>query len=130
LIDVDRQARANNGDQLTQEYRQFLDKAATLFPKVDQKLLLDILRFQTAYHDWEGNALIKLVYPAGVDLEKKKEWIFSRYDRVPSIEENKTVRFKAFKMYVQELANLVAEDPEIEYVTGSTSLTPAEAYSA
>jgi hypothetical protein len=127
---VDRQARANNGDQLTQEYRQFLDKAATLFPKVDQKLLLDILRFQTAYHDWEGNALIKLVYPAGVDLEKKKEWIFSRYDRVPSIEENKTVRFKAFKMYVQELANLVAEDPEIEYVTGSTSLTPAEAYSA
>jgi hypothetical protein len=127
---VDRQARDNNGDQLTQEYRQFLDKAATLFPKVDQKLLLDILRFQTAYHDWEGNALIKLVYPAGVDLEKKKEWIFSRYDRVPSIEENKTVRFKAFKMYVQELANLVAEDPEIEYVTGSTSLTPAEAYSA
>ncbi|HJS82273.1 MAG TPA: hypothetical protein VJ742_05500 [Nitrososphaera sp.] len=127
---MDRQARANNGDQLTQEYRQFLDKAATLFPKVDQKLLLDILRFQTAYHDWEGNALIKLVYPAGVDLEKKKEWIFSRYDRVPSIEENKTVRFKAFKMYVQELANLVAEDPEIEYVTGSTSLTPAEAYSA
>ncbi len=127
---MDRQGRANNGDQLTQEYRQFLDKAATLFPKVDQKLLLDILRFQTAYHDWEGNALIKLVYPAGVDLEKKKEWIFSRYDRVPSIEENKTVRFKAFKMYVQELANLVAEDPEIEYVTGSTSLTPAEAYSA
>jgi len=122
--------RGNNGDQLRQEYRQFLDRAATLFPKVDQKLLLNILQFQTAYNDWEGNALIKLVYPAGVDLEKKKEWIFSRYDRVPSIEENKTVRFKAFKMYVEELANLVSEDPEIEYVTGSTSLTPAEAYSA
>ena len=64
-----------------------------------------------------------------MDLEKKKEWIFSRYYRVPSIEANKTGRFKAYKMYVEQLAKLVAEDPEIEYVTGSTSLTPAEAYS-
>lgn len=127
---MDKQVDSNNGDQLRQEYKQFLDRAASLFPKVDQKLLLNILQFQTAYSDWEGNTLLKIVYPAGVDLEAKKEWIFSRYNRVPSIEENKTVRFKAFKMYVEELANLVAADPEIEYITGSTSLTPAEAYSA
>ena len=70
---MDKQTRDDNGKQLRQEYRQFLDKAVTLFPKVDQKLFLDILWFQTAYHDCEGNALIKLVYPSGVDLEKKEE---------------------------------------------------------
>jgi hypothetical protein len=127
---MEKQVGSNNGDQLRQEYRQFLDRAAALFPKVDQKLLLNILQFQTAYSDWEGNTLLKVVYPVGVDLEMKKEWIFSRYNRVPSIEENKTVRFKAFRMYVEELADLIAADPEIQYITGSTSLTPAEAYSA
>lgn len=127
---MEKQVGSNNGDQLRQEYKQFLDKAAALFPKVDQKLLLNILQFQTAYSDWEGNTLLKVVYPAGADLEGKKEWIFSRYNRVPSIEENKTVRFKAFRMYVEEIADLIAADPEIQYITGSTSLTPAEAYSA
>jgi hypothetical protein len=33
-------------------------------------------------------------------------------------------------MYVEELADLISEDNEIEYITGSATLTPAEAYSA
>lgn len=120
----------NKGAELSQEYSSFLDRAAGLFPKVDQKLLLNILQFQKSYADWEGNALLKVVYPAGTDMEKKKELIFARYGRIPSIEENKTLRFRAFKMYVEELADLIAADQEIEFITGSVTLTPAEAYSA
>jgi hypothetical protein len=128
---MDKQATTTNkGEVLRQEYASFIAKAAELFPKVDQKLLVNILRYETAYSDWEGNALLKIMYPAGTDLEKKKEWIYSKYNRIPSIEENKTVRFKAIKMYVEELAELLSEDPEIEYVTGTTTLSPSEAYSS
>ena len=40
--------------KLKSRYQNFLQEAATLFPKVDQKLLLNILQFETVYSDWEG----------------------------------------------------------------------------
>ena len=49
---------------------------------------------------------------------------------MPSIEEGKTVRFKAIRMYVEDLGAMLSEDPEIDYVTGSATLTPAESYTA
>ncbi|HZC21538.1 MAG TPA: hypothetical protein VE223_07820 [Nitrososphaeraceae archaeon] len=116
--------------KLKSSYENLLREAATLFPKVDQKFLLNILQLQTSYRDWEGSAMLKVVYPADkVDLEMKKEWIYKKYQRIPSIEENRTVRFKGVRMYVEELEKLLNEDPEIEYITGSATLTPSDAYS-
>jgi hypothetical protein len=114
--------------KLKSRYQNFLQEAATLFPKVDQKLLLNILQFETAYSDWEGSVLLKIVYPAGTDLDTKKEWIYKKYQRVSSVEENRTLRFKAIRMYIEELEKLLSEDSEIEYITGSASLTPSDAY--
>ena len=116
--------------ELKQDYQNFMQKAATLFPKVDQKLLLNMLQFENTYSDWEGNVLLKVVYPSGTDMEKKKEWIYSKYQRMPSIEENKTARFKAIRMYVDDLDRMLSEDPEIEFITGSATLSPSEAYTA
>jgi hypothetical protein len=97
---------------------------------VDQKFLLNILQLQTSYPDWEGSTMLKVVYPADkVDLEMKKEWIYKKYQRIPSIEESRTLRFKGVRMYVEELEKLLNEDPEIEYITGSATLTPSDAYS-
>jgi hypothetical protein len=102
----------------------------TNFPKVDQRLLIDIFYFQNTYKDWEGSVLLKLVYPRDkVDINSKKEWIYSKYQRVPSIEEERTLRFKAIRMFAQEVERLLLEDPEIEYITGSATLTPSDAYS-
>ena len=116
--------------KLKSSYENLLREAATLFPKVDQKFLLNILQLQTSYRDWEGSAMLKVVYPADkVDLEMKKEWIYKKYQRIPSIEENRTLRFKGVRMYVEELEKLLNEDPEIEYITGSATLTPYDAYS-
>jgi hypothetical protein len=116
--------------KLKSSYQNLLQEAATLFPKVDQKFLLNILHLQTTYHDWEGSAMLKVVYPADkVDLEMKKEWIYKKYQRISSIEENRTLRFKGVRMYVEELEKLLNEDPEIEYITGSATLTPSDAYS-
>lgn len=121
---------ATAASELKQDYQNFIQKAATLFPKVDQKLLMNMLQFENTYSDWEGNVLLKVVYPSGTDMEKKKEWIYGKYQRMPSIEENKTARFKAIRMYVDDLDRMLSEDPEIEFITGSVTLSPSEAYTA
>jgi len=114
--------------KLKSRYQNFLQEAATLFPKVDQKLLLNILQFETVYSDWEGSVMLKIVYPAGTDLDTKKEWIYKKYQRVSSVEENRTLRFKGIRVYIEELEKLLKEDQEIEYITGSATLTPSDAY--
>jgi hypothetical protein len=116
--------------ELKQDYQNFMQKAATLFPKVDQKLLMNMLQFENTYSDWEGNVLLKVVYPSGTDMQKKKEWIYGKYQRMPSIEENKTARFKAIRTYIDDLDRMLSEDPEIEFITGSATLSPSEAYTA
>ena len=122
---------SSSSAKLKSSYQNLLQEAASLFPKVDQKLLLDIVQFETNYDDWEGSVLLKVVYPAEkVDLDYKKEWIYKRYQRMSSIEENRTLRFKAIRMYLEELEKLLKDDSDIEYITGSATMTPSDAYSA
>jgi hypothetical protein len=119
-----------SSSKLKTSYQNLLRETQTLFPKIDQKLLLDILRFEDMYKDWEGSVMLKVVYPAGTDLEVKKELIYKKFQRVPSVEEERTLRFKAIRMYIEELDKLLVDDPQIEYITGSATLTPTDAYSA
>ena len=115
--------------KLKTSYETFLQEAATLFPKVDQKLLLNILQLQTNYQDWEGSVMLKILYPATIpDIDAKKDWIYRKYQRVSTIEENRTLRFKAIRMYLEELEKVLKEDPTIEYITGSATMTPSDAY--
>jgi hypothetical protein len=118
-----------SSSKLKTAYETFLQEAATLFPKVDQKLLLNILQFQTSYQDWEGSVMLKIIYPATIsDIDAKKDWIYRKYQRVSTIEENRTLRFKAIRMYLEEMEKLLKEDPTIEYITGSATMTPSDAY--
>jgi hypothetical protein len=115
--------------KLKTAYETFLQEAATLFPKVDQKLLLNMLQFETTYQDWEGSVMLKIIYPASIsDIDAKKDWIYRKYQRVSTIEENRTLRFKAIRMYIEEIEKLLKEDPTIEYITGSATMTPSDAY--
>jgi hypothetical protein len=115
--------------KLKTAYETFLQEAATLFPKVDQKLLLNILQFETTYQDWEGSVMLKIIYPATIsDIDAKKDWIYRKYQKVSTIEENRTLRFKAIRMYLEEIEKLLKEDPTIEYITGSATMTPSDAY--
>jgi len=116
---------------LKSNYKQFVQQAANLFPKVDQKLLMNILQFEVAYDDWEGSVLLKVVYPAeSVNMDAKKNFIYNRFQRVPTVEADKTLRFKGIRIYVEELEKMLNEDPDIKYITGSATLTPSDAYSA
>jgi hypothetical protein len=119
----------SSSSKLKTAYETFLQEAATLFPKVDQKLLLNILQFETTYQDWEGSVMLKIIYPATIsDIDAKKDWIYRKYQRVSTIEENRTLRFKAIRMYIEEIEKLLKEDPTIEYITGSATMTPSDAY--
>jgi hypothetical protein len=116
---------------LKSEYQKLLREASSRFPKIDQKLLMNILQFEVTYDDWEGSVLLKIVYPQDkVDLNAKKGFIYNRYQRVPSIEEDKTLRFKGIHIYIEELEKILNDDPDIQYITGSATLTPSDAYSA
>ena len=122
---------STNAIKIKKSYNNLLVESARMYPKVDQRLLLDILRFETTYKDWEGSVMLKIVYPAeGINLEKKKDWMYSRYERVPSIEEKRTLRLKLIRMYLADIERLLNDDPDIEYITGSATLTPTDAYSA
>jgi hypothetical protein len=117
--------------KLRSAYQNFLDELASLFPKVDQKLLLNMLQFETSYGDWEGSVMLKVIYPGEkIDVESKKEWIYKKYQRVATVEENRTLRFKGIRMYIAELESMLKEDPDIEFITGSATLTPSDAYSS
>jgi hypothetical protein len=122
---------SSNAIKIKKIYDELLGESAILYPKVDQRLLIDILRFETTYKDWEGSVMPKIVYPAeGIDLQKKKDWIYSRYERVPEVDEKRTLRVKLIRMYLADLEGLLNDDADIEYVTGSATLTPTDAYSA
>jgi hypothetical protein len=124
-------ASQSSSARLKSNYKQFLQEAANLFPKVDQKLLMNILQLQVTYDDWEGSVLLKVVYPTDkVDLNAKKELIYNRYQRVPTVEADKTLRFKGIRIYIEELERMLNEDPDIQYITGSATLAPSDAYSA
>jgi hypothetical protein len=119
-------------EQLISSYKEFLAKSAKLFPKVDQKLLLGMIYLETTYNDWEGSVLLRIVYSSNsqVNTDKKKEEIYKKYQKMPEdIKEGLTLRVKLIRMYIKNLEELINSDNDIEFVSGSVTLTPLDSYS-
>ncbi len=119
-------------ERLKSSYEHFTSECSKLFPKVDQKLLLDMIHLQTSYKDWEGSVLLKIVYSSSskVDTNKKKEEVYKRFQKMPDeVIEGRTLRVKLIRMYIQDLENLITSDRDIEFVTGSATLAPSDSYS-
>ncbi len=136
LINESTSSPPNNGitaaEQLISYYKHFLDESAKLFPKVDQKLLLDMIYFETTYKDWEGSVLLKIVYSSHsqVDTDKKKEEIYDKYQKMPDeVIEDRTLRVKLIRMYIKNIEELITSDTDIEFITGSATLAPSDSYS-
>ena len=112
--------------KIKEDYQNFLKEAQTLMPKVDSTLILEMLYYQTRYPDWEGSVGISIVYPADLDINQKKEWIYQKYQRMSKVEEEKTLKFKAIRMSIEELGKMLDEDPDIQYVSGKATLAPTD----
>jgi hypothetical protein len=76
--------------------------------------------------------LLKIVYSSKskADTNKKKEEIFKRYQKMPDeVIEGRTLRVKLIRMYIKNLEELITNDTDIEFVTGSATLAPSDSYS-
>ena len=115
--------------QLRSDYQNLMRKAERLFPKVDQTLLMDMLKLETKQRDWQGTVVLEIRYSGNrVSLDEKINKLYNKYERVPSEKDDRTLRFKAVHIDIEELENLLKEDPEIEHIGGSAELTQKDEY--
>ena len=115
--------------QMRLDYQNLMRKAKSLFPKVDQTLLMDMLKLETKQKGWQGTVILEIRYPEDrVLLEEKIDKLYNKYERVPSEKDDRTLRFKAVHIDTEELERLLKEDPEIEHITGSAEQTLKDEY--
>ena len=120
---------SSSASQMRSDYQNLMRKAESLFPKVDQTLLMDMLKLETKQKGWQGTVILEIRYPEGrVRLEEKIDKLYNKYERVPSEKDDRTLRFKALHIDTEELERLLKEDPEIEHITGSAEQTLRDEY--
>jgi hypothetical protein len=58
--------------QLRSDYQGLVQKAEKLFPKVDQTLLMDMLKLENKQRNWQGTVVLEIRYPEGrISLDEK-----------------------------------------------------------
>jgi hypothetical protein len=113
---------------LTSFYINLKNKIKEYFPKVDENLILDILRIQTKQQDWIGSTTLEIQYKNNIDLKKKKDKLYDRYNMLPLEKDDRTLRFKAKGMYLQNIEELLEMDSEIEFINGEAEVTEEGQY--
>jgi|ERR671911_192526 Fe-S-cluster formation regulator IscX/YfhJ len=110
----------NIQDIITTEYQNFKKRISQLIPKVDEDLVLQILKFQTMKEEWPGSVTLRIKYQKDLetDLNTKKEKLYEKYKMLPSEMDDRTLRFKALGVYIEDISEL-SQDPEVEYISGS-----------
>ncbi len=99
------------------------------FPHVDENLVLDILRLEHFKPNWQGTTTIEIQYRKGsVNLQKKKDKLYDKFDMLPMEKDERTLRFKAKRMYLQDIEEFFENDLDIEYLTGSARPTEDDQY--
>ncbi len=131
MVDENLKARFNavNSDELMNNYRDLVNKLTQYFPKVDKTLILDILKLETQRSDWVGSTTIEIKYKNNdINLEEKKETLYNKFNMLPMEKDEKTLRFKAKRMYLEDIEELIAKDQDIEYIGGSAKSTEDDQY--
>jgi hypothetical protein len=120
---------AVHSDELINIYRDLVNKLSQYFPKVEKTLILDILKLETQKSDWIGSTTIEIQYKNnGSNLEEKKETLYNKFNMLPMEKDDKTLRFKAKRMYLEDIEELIAKDHDIEYISGSAKSTENDQY--
>jgi hypothetical protein len=121
----------NIQDIITTEYQNFKKRISQLFPKVDEDLVLQILKFQTMKEEWPGSVTLRIKYQKNLETEfdTKKERLYEKYKMLPSEMDDKTLRFKALGIYLEDISEL-SQDPEVEYISGSAEPSQKDQYAS
>lgn len=113
---------------LKSDFSNLKNKIKEYFPKVDENLILDILKIESKHQDWIGSTTLEIQYIDDIDLNKKKEKLYDKYNMLPIEKNDRTLRFKAKGMFLQNIEELLKMDSEIELVNGEVEITEEDQY--
>ena len=113
---------------LKSDFSNLKNKIKEYFPKVDENLILDILKIESKHQDWIGSTTLEIQYIDDIDLNKKKEKLYDKYNMLPIEKNDRTLRFKAKGMFLQNIEELLKMDSEIELVNGEVEVTEEDQY--
>ena len=128
MIDDNTKSLNGKSSDLISYYSNLKKKIKEYFPKVDENLILDILRIQSKHPNWIGSTTLEIQYVNDIDLNKKKEKLYDKYKMLPIEKNDRTLRFKAKGMYLQNIEDLLEMDSEIEFINGEAELTEEDQY--
>ena len=118
----------DKSSDLISYYNNLKNKIKKYFPKVEENLILDILRIQSKQKDWIGSTTLEIQYVEDADLNKKKEKFYDKYKMLPMEKNERTLRLKAKEMYLQNIEELLERDSEIEFIRGEAEVTEKDQY--
>ncbi len=126
----------SNGANLNKRYMtiesQFKNLVKNIkegFPHVDESLVLDILKLEHFKPNWQGTTTIEIQYKKDVSsLQEKKDKLYDKFNMLPMEKDERTLRFKAKKMYLRDIEEFFENDSDIEYLTGSARPTEDDQY--
>ena len=113
---------------LKADYSNLKNKIKEYFPKVDENLILDILKIESKHQDWIGSTTLEIQYIDDIDLNKKKEKLYDKYNMLPIEKNDRILRFKAKGMFLQNIEELLDMDSEIEFINGEVEVTEEDQY--
>ena len=128
MIDDNTKSLNGKSSDLISYYSNLKKKIKEYFLKVDENLILDILRIQSKHRNWIGSTTLEIQYVNDIDLNKKKEKLYDKYKMLPIEKNDRTLRFKAKGMYLQNIEDLLEMDSEIEFLNGEAELTEEDQY--
>jgi hypothetical protein len=128
MIDDNTKSLNGKSSDLISYYSNLKKKIKEYFPKVDENLILDILRIQSKHPNWIGSTTLEIQYVNDIDLNKKKEKLYDKYKMLPIEKNDRTLRFKAKGMYLQNIEDLLEMDSEIEFINGEAEVTEEDQY--
>jgi hypothetical protein len=119
----------NIQDLVMTEYQSFKKRIVQLIPKVDEDLILQVLKFQTTKEEWPGSVTLRIKYKRNLesDIDTKKERLYQKYKMLPSEMDDRTLRFKVLGVYLKDITEL-SQDPEVEHISGSAEPSQKNQY--
>jgi lipopolysaccharide assembly outer membrane protein LptD (OstA) len=111
------------------QFKSLVKNINEYFPFVDEILILDILRLEYFKPNWQGTTTIEIQYrKVSVNLEEKKDRLYDKFNMLPMEKDERTLRFKAKKMYLRDIEEFFDNDSDIEHITGSARSTEEDQY--
>ena len=121
----------NTQDLIMTEYQSFKNRITELIPRVDEDLILEILKFQTMKDEWAGSITLRIKYKRNLetDIDTKKKRLYEKYKMLPSEIDDRTLRFKALGIYLKDITEL-SQDPDVEHISGSAEPSQKDQYAS